>query len=75
MLEYFIVAGLAIAVVSAIILISVKQSEATGRPSAPPNVLDRSYFPGIRGSTAGPLPLGGRTERKKTETFQQHSDD
>ncbi len=75
MLEYIIVAGLATAVVLAIILISVKRSEATGRSSAPPNVLERSYFPGIRGSTAGPLPVRGRTERKKTETFRQHSDD
>jgi hypothetical protein len=75
MLEYIIIAALAIAVVSAIILFGVKRSEVTGRPSAPPNVLDRSYFPGIKGSTAGPLPVGGRTERKKTETFRQYSDD
>jgi len=75
MLEYFIVAALAIVVVSVIILFGVKRSKATSRSSAPPNVYDRSYMPGIRGSTAGPLPLGGRTERKKTETFRQHSDD
>ncbi len=75
MLEYIIIAALAIAVVSAIILFGVKRSEVTGRPSAPLNVLDRSYFPGIKGSTAGPLPVGGRTERKKTETFRQYSDD
>ncbi len=75
MLEYIIVAGLAIVVVLAIILISVKRSETTGRPAAPPNVYDKSYAPGMIGSTAGPLPLGRRTERKKTETFRQHSDD
>ncbi len=75
MLEYIIVAGLATAVALAIILISVKRSEATGRSSAPPSVYDSSYYPGITGSTAGLLPLGGRTERKKTETFRQHSDD
>ncbi len=74
MLEYIIIAAFAIVGVSALILISVKRSEVTGRSSAPPNPLDRSYSPGLRGSTAGPLPLGGRTERKKTETFRQHSD-
>jgi hypothetical protein len=75
MLEYFIVAALAIVVVSVIILFGVKRSKATSQSSAPPNVYDRSYAPGMIGSTAGPLPLGGRTERKKTETFRQHSDD
>ncbi len=75
MLEYIIIAGLAMAVVSAIILFGVRRSEVRGRPSAPPNVLDRSYFPGVNGYTKWPLPLGGRTERKKTETFRQHSDD
>lgn len=75
MLEYIIIAGIAIAVVVAIILLSVRRSEATGRSSAPPNVLDESYFPGVNGFTKWPLPLGGRTERKKTETYRQHSDD
>ncbi|MHA1485356.1 MAG: hypothetical protein ACTSPR_08570 [Candidatus Thorarchaeota archaeon] len=75
MLEYFIVAALAIVAVSAIILISIKRSEATGQPSAPPNALDRSYFPGIPGASKWPLPVRGRTERKNTETFRQYSDD
>ncbi len=74
MLEYIIAAALAILVVSVIIGFGVKRSEVSSRSSAPPNVYDRSYFPGITGSTAGPLPLEGRTERKKTETFRQHSD-
>jgi len=75
MLEYFIVAGLAITVVLAIILFGGRRSKVTGRSSAPPNVYDKSYAPGMVGSTAGPLPVRGKTERKKTETFQQHSDD
>jgi hypothetical protein len=75
MLEYIIVAALAIVAVSVVILVGVRRSKVTGQSSAPPNVLERSYFPGIRGSTAGPLPVRGRTERKKTETFRQHSDD
>lgn len=28
------------------------------------------YYPGIRGSSTGPFPIGKREERKKTETFQ-----
>ena len=74
MLEYIIVAALAIVVVSVVIWFAVRRSEVKGQSSAPPNVYDRSYYPGLPGSTAGPLPLGGRTERKKTETFRQHSD-
>ena len=75
MLEYIIIAAVAIVVVSVMILFDFRRSEVTGRPSAPPNALDNSYFPGINGATKWPLPLGGRTERKKTETFRQHSDD
>jgi len=74
MLEYIVVAALAIVVVSVIILFGVRRPKVTGRSAAPPNVYDRSYFPGMPGSTAEPLPLGGRTERKRTETFRQHSD-
>ncbi|MHA1960065.1 MAG: hypothetical protein ACW99U_07535 [Candidatus Thorarchaeota archaeon] len=36
---------------------------------------DVSYSPGWLGSTSGPFPVGGRTKRKKTETFRQHSED
>ena len=74
MLEYIIIAALAIVAISVMILFDFRRSEGTDRPSAPPNALDRSYFPGINGSTKWPLPVGGRTERKKTETFRQHSD-
>ena len=74
MLEYIVIAALAIVVVSVVILFVIRRSKITGRSSAPPNVLDRSYFPGINGFTKWPLPMRGRTERKKTETFQQHSD-
>jgi len=28
------------------------------------------YYPGIRGSSTVPFPIGKREERKKTETFQ-----
>jgi len=75
MLEYIIAAAFAILIVLVIILFGVRRSEARSKSSVPPNVYDMSYMPGIRGSSAGPLPLGGRTERKKTETFRQHSDD
>ncbi|NOR38549.1 MAG: hypothetical protein GQ580_03060 [Candidatus Thorarchaeota archaeon] len=75
MLEYIIIAALVIVGVSAIILISIKRSETSGQPSAPPNPLDKSYFPGIPGASKWPLPVRGRTERKKTETFRQYSDD
>jgi len=75
MLEYIIVAALAIVVVSVIILFGGRRSKVTGRSSAPPNVYDKSYAPGMVGSTAGPFPVGGRTERKKTETYRQYSDD
>ncbi|MEE8181852.1 MAG: hypothetical protein V3T87_00900 [Candidatus Thorarchaeota archaeon] len=74
MLEYIIVAALAIVAVSVIVLFGGRRSKVTGRSSAPPNVYDKSYAPGMIGSTAGPLPVRGRTERKKTETFRQHSD-
>ncbi len=74
MLEYIVIAALAIVAVLVIILFDVRRSKITGRPSAPPNPLDRSYFPGINGASKWPLPMAGRTERKKTETFQQHSD-
>ncbi|NWF95946.1 MAG: hypothetical protein HXY34_07355 [Candidatus Thorarchaeota archaeon] len=33
---------------------------------------DYSYNPGIRVSSAGPLPVGGRIERRRNETFKQH---
>jgi hypothetical protein len=72
MLEYIIVAALAIVVVSVIVLFGGRRSKVTGRSSAPPNVYDKSYAPGMIGSTAGPV--RGRTKRKKAETFRQHSD-
>jgi hypothetical protein len=74
MLEYIIAAAFVILMVSVIILFGVRRSEARSQSSVPPNVYDESYFPGMRGSTAGPFPVGKRTERKKTETFQQNSD-
>jgi len=74
MLEYIIIAALVIVVVSVIILFGVRRSKVMGGSSAPPNVYDKSYAPGMIGSTAGPLPVRRRTERKKTETFRQHSD-
>ncbi len=74
MLEYIIAAAFVIVVVSVIVLRGVRRSKVTDRSSAPPNVYDKSYTPGMMGSTAGPLPLKGRTERKKTETFRQNSD-
>jgi len=74
MFEYIIVAALAILVVLVIIWFGVRRPKVTFQSSTPPNVYDRSYFPGMPGSTAEPLPLWGRTERKRTETFRQHSD-
>ena len=74
MLERIIAEALAILVVSVIIRFGVQRSEVTSRSSLPLNVYDRSYAPSMMGSTVGPLPLGRRTERKKAETFRQHSD-
>ncbi|MFW9848640.1 MAG: hypothetical protein ACFFF4_05835 [Candidatus Thorarchaeota archaeon] len=35
---------------------------------------DSSYSPGVR-DAAGPFPVGGKTEREKTETYKAYSDD
>jgi hypothetical protein len=32
-----------------------------------------SYAPGARGSTAGPFPVGGKTERLPTRSFQSYT--
>ena len=32
-----------------------------------------SYAPGTRGSSAGPFPVGGRTERLPTKSFQNYT--
>ena len=74
MLEYIIAAAFAILIVLVIILFGARRSEVRFQSSVPPNVYDESYFPGINASSAGPFPVGKRTERKKTETFQQNSD-
>ena len=35
--------------------------------------LETSYSPGIRGSSAGPLPVGGKIERLPTRSFSSYT--
>lgn len=48
---------------------SISKSQTMVCKSDSTDVFAESYHPGIRGSV-GPFPMGKRTERKKTETFE-----
>ncbi len=60
-----LIAGLAIGGILLLMWYALsKTMRGTPGPHTRPNIYDESYFPGMPGSSAGPLPIGNKRERR-----------